>query len=241
MGTLNILEEIRSHLNNNIDEEYKNNNQKYHREKIVCYGVRTPLVRKIAREYFKEIMQMEKGVIFKISDELFKARYNEEATIAIQWISGMRSQWEEGDFLELERLYSHVDNWGKCDDFCLNVLSHFIVKFPRTKEKIKKWARSENQWKRRASAVVFIQGGSWKIHGGYLKDVFDVADILLHDDEDLVQKGYGWMLKIASESHQEEVFDFVMERRDGMPRTALRYAIEKMPDDLRKRAMEKGQ
>jgi len=60
---------------------------------------------------------------------------------------------------------------------------------------------------------------------------------LLHDPDDLVQKGYGWMLKEASRKHQQEVFDFIQEHKKTMPRTALRYAIEKMPDDLRKEAM----
>jgi len=59
------------------------------------------------------------------------------------------------------------------------------------------------------------------------------------DGDDLVQKGYGWMLKAASEAHQEEVYDYVMKNKAKMPRTALRYSIEKMPDALRKKAMEK--
>jgi len=52
-----------------------------------------------------------------------------------------------------------------------------------------------------------------------------------------VQKGYGWMLKAASEAHQQEVFNFVMRNKTRMPRTALRYAIEKMPPELRSQAM----
>ncbi len=62
---------------------------------------------------------------------------------------------------------------------------------------------------------------------------------MLLDNDDLVQKGYGWMLKAASESHQKEVFDYVMKNKARMPRTALRYAIEKMPKDLKVKAMEK--
>jgi 3-methyladenine DNA glycosylase AlkD len=54
----------------------------------------------------------------------------------------------------------------------------------------------------------------------------------------LVQKGYGWMLKVASQSHQQEIFDFVMKNKSSMPRTALRYAIEKMPTDLKELAMK---
>ena len=59
------------------------------------------------------------------------------------------------------------------------------------------------------------------------------------DTDDLVRKGYGWMLKSASQAHQQEVFAYVMRHKDAMPRTALRYAIEKMPGDLKARAMEK--
>jgi 3-methyladenine DNA glycosylase AlkD len=55
----------------------------------------------------------------------------------------------------------------------------------------------------------------------------------------MVQKGYGWMLKEASKKHQPEVFDYVMSKKARMPRTALRYAIEKMPVEMRRRAMER--
>ena len=55
----------------------------------------------------------------------------------------------------------------------------------------------------------------------------------------MVQKGYGWMLKEASRLHQKEVLDYVLRHKDDMPRTALRYAIEKMPESLRKHAMAK--
>jgi len=76
--------------------------------------------------------------------------------------------------------------------------------------------------------------------GKFLKDIFEIADILLLDEDDLVQKGYGWMLKAASQAHQQEVFDYVVRNKKTMPRTALRYAIEKMPKDLRLQAMSKS-
>jgi 3-methyladenine DNA glycosylase AlkD len=57
-------------------------------------------------------------------------------------------------------------------------------------------------------------------------------------ENSLVQKGYGWMLKAASKLHQQEVFDYVMKKKSIMPRTSLRYAIEKMPKNLKIIAME---
>ena len=69
--------------------------------------------------------------------------------------------------------------------------------------------------------------------------IFEIAEILITDTDDMVRKGYGWMLKAASQAHQDKVFDFVMNHRTIMPRTSLRYAVEKMPADLKLRAMAK--
>ena len=71
----------------------------------------------------------------------------------------------------------------------------------------------------------------------YLDEVLKIAKSLLFDEEDLVQKAYGWMLKEASNANQKIIFDFVMKYKLSMPRTALRYAIEKMPANLKKQAM----
>lgn len=67
----------------------------------------------------------------------------------------------------------------------------------------------------------------------------EIASILLRDPDDIVQKGYGWMLKEASRLHQPEVFQFVLDHKREMPRTALRYAIELMPEEIRKTALLK--
>jgi 3-methyladenine DNA glycosylase AlkD len=72
-----------------------------------------------------------------------------------------------------------------------------------------------------------------------MDDVFEISDNLLKDKDDLVQKGYGWLLKEASRLHQNEVFEYVMKNKRDMPRTALRYASEKLPRDLRDAAMKK--
>ena len=73
----------------------------------------------------------------------------------------------------------------------------------------------------------------------FLNDIFYTADRLLLDNDDLVQKGYGWMLKEATNLFQKDIFNYVIKNKDTMPRTALRYAIEKMPANLKKRAMTK--
>jgi 3-methyladenine DNA glycosylase AlkD len=75
-------------------------------------------------------------------------------------------------------------------------------------------------------------------YGKFLNDVFEIANRLLKDEDDLVRKGYGWMLKAASQAHLKEVFNYIMKNKKDMPRTALRYSIEKMPLDLKAEAMK---
>jgi len=108
--------------------------------------------------------------------------------------------------------------------------------YPEYISELKRWAKLDNRWMRRAAAVTLIIPAR---HGLFLDDIFEIATLLLHDRDDLVQKGYGWMLKAASQAHCNEVFNFVMRHKATMPRTALRYAIEKMPDEMKKDAMAK--
>jgi len=129
-----------------------------------------------------------------------------------------------------------VDNWAKCDTLCNHTLGSFIGQYPEYIGTLKDWTRSENRWLRRASAVTLILPAR---KGMFLEDVLQISDLLLKDKDDLVQKGYGWLLKEASKKHQEEVYDYIMKRKGEMPRTALRYALEKMPEDLRRSAMKR--
>jgi 3-methyladenine DNA glycosylase AlkD len=108
--------------------------------------------------------------------------------------------------------------------------------YPKFAANLTDWSRSKNSWKKRASAVSLIILAR---KGFFLAEIFEIADTLISDPDDLVQKGYGWMLKAASEAHQTEVFDFVVSRKGIMPRTAFRYAIEKMPPERRAEAMKK--
>jgi 3-methyladenine DNA glycosylase AlkD len=89
---------------------------------------------------------------------------------------------------------------------------------------------------RRAAAVSLIVPAKRR---KFLDDVFAIADLLLTDNDNMVQKGYGWLLKEASRKHQKDVFDYVMKNKKAIPRTALRYVIELMPKELKAEAMKK--
>lgn len=161
----------------------------------------------------------------------------EEAFIACDWSYRVKKEYEPGDFTVFERwIEKYVTNWATCDTFCNHTVGTLIEKFPGLLPKLKKWALSENRRMKRASAVTMIIPAR---KGLFINDIFEIAGILLRDTDDMVQKGYGWMLKAASEAHPGEVFAFVTARKAVMPRTAYRYAIEKMPPEMKDEAMKK--
>jgi 3-methyladenine DNA glycosylase AlkD len=233
----NIIERIREDLALNADEKTKSSSTRFFKEKITCYGVKSAFVGKIAKEHFNEIRNKDKKDIFALCEELFRSDYCEESFIASAWAYMLRNNYSEDDFFIFERwIEIYVNNWAKCDTLCNHTVGTFIETFPAYVENLKLWTASDNRWMRRASAVTLILPAR---KGNFLKDVFEISDSLLKDKDDLVQKGYGWMLKEASKAHQQEVFEYVIKNKKDMPRTALRYAIEKFPKDLRAKAMEK--
>lgn len=233
----NIVSRIREDLALSVDEKTKASSSRFFKEEVLCYGVKSALVGRIAKNYFNEIESENKKIIFSLCEELFRSDYCEEAYIAAEWAYQVREAYSEDDFFIFEMwIKNYINNWAKCDTLCNHAVGSFIEKFPAYIENLKTWTASDNRWVRRAAAVTLILPAR---KGNFLKDVFEISDRLLKDRDDLVQKGYGWLLKEASKTHRQEVFEYVMRNKKDMPRTSLRYAIEKLPTDLRAKAMEK--
>ena len=235
----NIIEEIRLTLQERGDSQIRNSSSRFFKkgEEALVYGVNTKEVNAIANEFCKRVKSFSKTGIFALCEELWKSKYLEEAIIACKFTESLKKQYEPADFKIFERwVNKYVNNWADCDTFCNHTVGTFIMIYPEFVKELKEWAKSSNRWMKRASAVSFIIPAR---KGLFLKEIFEIADILLLDKDDLVQKGYGWMLKAASQSNQEKVFDYIISKRKVMPRTALRYAIEKMPQELKTEAMKK--
>jgi 3-methyladenine DNA glycosylase AlkD len=235
-----ILNDLKKELKKNIDEKYREGSFRFFKEEVKILGVRTPIVRRISKDYFKQIKNLDKKEILALSEALLKLGYLEYNTVAISWARMLKKDYQESDFKVFKSwLNKYVDNWATCDDFCTHVIHEFIEHFSRVIPQIKSWTRSKNRWLRRAAAVSFVTVNKKFYNKKNIEDVFEVARTLLKDKDDLVQKGYGWMLKSAADAQQKKVFDFVIKHKKEMPRTALRYAIEKMPKKLKKEAMKK--
>lgn len=233
----NLIQTIRSELEKKASEKGKLSGQRYFKEEIKLYGMKGADIHKLSKKYYQEIKDRSKSDIFSLCDQLWQSGYIEEAAIACNWSYYIHKRYEPADFEIFEGwVEQYVSNWATCDTLCNHTVGTLLEMYPEYLPELIKWAKSPNRWMRRAAAVSLIIPAR---HGKFLSEILSIADELLHDNEDLVQKGYGWMLKAASESHQNEIFEYVIRNKKIMPRTALRYAIEKMPGKLKAAAMEK--
>jgi 3-methyladenine DNA glycosylase AlkD len=232
-----ILAQIRQDLQANMDPQTQKTFQRFFKEQVKYYGVKTPTVGKIAKKYWKQVKTLGKQAVFKLCEELYRSDYTEEAFIVASWLPKYLDNLEPGDLATFKGwIERYINNWAKCDGFCNHTVGDLIQKFPEIISEVKSWAKSENRWLKRAAAVSLIVPAK---RGGFVKDAFEICDVLLADGDDMVQKGYGWLLKEESRNHQKEVYDYVVKNKHVMPRTALRYAIESMPKELKAKAMSK--
>lgn len=232
-----ILNKVREELEKKSDDKTKAGSQHFFKEKVNVIGVKASDVQRISKEVFNFFKLKEKAQIFNLCEKLWQSDFLEESFIACDWSYKVHKEFVPADFEIFESwIKKYIDNWASCDTFCNHTVGEFIEMYPEYISKLKEFAKSDSRWLKRAAAVSLIVPAK---KGKFFKDILEIADILLLDSDDLVQKGYGWLLKVASQAHQYDVFDYVVKNKAVMPRTALRYAIEKMPQDLKKIAMSK--
>ncbi|MDD3859519.1 MAG: DNA alkylation repair protein [Bacteroidales bacterium] len=232
-----IVDDICHQLEAVSTEKNRTAGERFFKEKVNLMGVKSKELKEVSKIAFNKIKDLPKIEFFIICESFWKTGFLETGFIAGDCAYRYRKNLTPDDFETFERWIDlYVNNWASCDSFCNHTIGEFLVMYPEFINRLKIWAKSDNRWLRRASAVSLIIPAR---KGKFLSDIFEIADILLIDKDDMVQKGYGWMLKSASQFYQSEVYEYVIKNKATMPRTALRYAIEKMPAELKKEAMKK--
>jgi len=236
-----ITTQVRKELISRLDKEFAKGGQRFFKDKIKIRGVKAAKVREVSKQYLKDIDQMSNKEVYSLAEELMSSGYYEDLVVAFDFTKRIKNRFANKDFKTFERwLKKYVTNWAACDGFCMYIMSFFLEKYPSRIPNVKYWSKSKKTYVRRAAAVSFITSSKRGfVIQGDVANVFEISEALLHDPEDMVQKGYGWLLKVASQSNQKEVFDFLMKHKQNMPRTAFRYALEKMPQKLKDKAMKK--
>ncbi|HEX7903520.1 MAG TPA: DNA alkylation repair protein [Chitinophagaceae bacterium] len=126
------------------------------------------------------------------------------------------------EFYELYmRRHDRINNWDLVDLGCLYMTGSYL--FDKSRAILYKLAKSKNIWERRSA----ILSTCYFIRQGDLADTFKIAEMLVNDKEDLIHKATGWMLRFAGDKNPKQLFVFLDKHAATMPRTLLRYSIEK--------------
>ena len=190
----------------------------------VFIGLTVPQSRNIAIKF--------KDLEFADIIELLKSKIHEERLIVLL-ILVHKFQKEP---LEQRRIYDfyiknikYVNNWDLVDLSSDKIVGGYLIDKP--KEILLKFANSENIWEKRIAMIStynFIKNNKFK-------DSLKIAEILVNDKNDLIQKAVGWMLREIGNRDREQELKFLKKYYKKMGRTALRYALEKFPESLRKK------
>ena len=115
------------------------------------------LLAKSPKKYWSRVKTLDKQEIFALCEELYRSDYTEEAFIVSFWLPEYIDNLEPSDLATFKQwIERYINNWAKCDGFCNHTIGDLIQKYPEILAEVKSWAKSENRWLKRASAVSLI-------------------------------------------------------------------------------------
>ncbi len=193
-------------------------------------GVRVPAVRLVARKY-RNIQHCQALI-------LLKSLFHEERLLALIILG---HKYQNGGRDEQEKIFRayldhtrHINNWDLVDASAEHIVGAHLDR--RSRLPLYGLAQSGDIWERRIAVMSTFHF----IKKGEFDETFSIAELLISDSHDLIHKAVGWMLREIGKRDRKVEEDFLQKHYQRMPRTMLRYAIEKFPEDLRKKYL-KGQ
>lgn len=197
-------------------------------------GITVPDSRKIAQKYSNEIK-------LNIVSKLIKNEYHEIRLIALLvLVDKYKKSKNEKEKMEIVNLYlkstKYINNWDLVDLSAHYIIGNYIFNNKKEIKILRDLSKSKNLWEKRISIIstfAFIYKGESSL-------TLEIAETLLNDEHDLIQKACGWMLReVGKRVNEKDLYLFLDKHYINMPRTALRYAIERLPKDKKQYYMTK--
>jgi len=208
--------------------------QKYFKDTVKAYGVSATDIRLLSKDLHKSI-SAEWGLddAVALCDLLFPKPELEAKAVGALILSRFKKEFNKDLFFKVKDWLSrnYLNNWASVDVFCPEVLGSLIVKYPELIQEIKGWTRDPNRWVKRASIVAFLKLTKQE---KYHPHIYEIAQGVFGVDDDLVQKASGWLLREAGKTDMGRLEKFLLKHGAAIPRTTLRYAIERFDEKKRK-------
>lgn len=221
------------------DPERARGAKKYFKEQVEFLGVTSPRMRGIEADIWKRIYgtwTLEDAVAY--AEAMLKRTPHEIRGLGLMVLLRFREEFPPSFPVKVRGWLSagRLDNWALVDVFCPDALGPLLDKDAGFVKEIKTWTADPNRWVKRASAVSFIKLAR---RGRRLDAVYEIAGRLFAVDDDLIHKATGWLLREAGKTDAARLRAFLLKHGPQIPRTTLRYAIERFPEKERLDLMDR--
>jgi 3-methyladenine DNA glycosylase AlkD len=231
-----IAAQIRRALKDGGSAEHAAGVQWFFKEEIKSHGWYTADLRRAARGFRRQVRN-EHGLEFlvKVADQLFSGSILEEKVAAIFLLEKLDAEFGDREFKLFESWLDRISSWADHDGLVHYLIAPMVAAKPARVKSVFRWARSRDRWHRRAACVALIQGTRQQ---KFLPQIKQLSDLLLADEDDMVQKGLGWLLRETVKYDARRAVPYLMKIRSRAPRLVLRTACETLPAVVKNRILE---
>jgi 3-methyladenine DNA glycosylase AlkD len=205
--------------------------ENFFKQEISSRGWRAPELRALAKR-FRKVIYRDAGLdyLVAVADNLFNGRVLEEKVLAVLLLEGLSTELQPKHFKTFESWLARISSWADHDALCNYIIGPLMVNEPRRTARALAWSRSADRWHRRAACVSLIRGVRLK---RFELETEEVCKRLLQDEDDMVQKGLGWLLREAAKYNPDFAVPLLKSIRKTAPRLVLRTGCETLNSTLR--------
>jgi 3-methyladenine DNA glycosylase AlkD len=209
--------------------------QWFFKQEVQSRGWCTAELRKVAMRFRRSIAR-ERGMDFvvQVADKLFSGKVLEEKICAVFLLEKQTAQFSDKEFRLFASWLDRVSSWADHDGLAHYLLAPMVLADPKRSREVFRWARSRNRWRRRAACVALIRGARER---KFFPEIVRLSNQLLRDEDDMVQKGLGWLLREAAKADPRRTVSCLMKIKKRAPRLVLRTACETLPAVTRKQVL----
>jgi len=230
-----VAAKIRRALKEGGSPEHAAGVQWFFKEEIKSRGWYAAALRRAMRQCRREILQKrDLQFLIAVADQLFRGTVLEEKTAGVLLLENLDKQFRDREFRLFESWLDRISSWADHDGLVHDLIAPMIAAKPLRAKFVFRWAKSPDRWHRRAACVALIRGTRAQV---FFPDIVRLSNSLLSDQDDMVQKGLGWLLRETAKFDPQRTVPYLMKIRERAPRLVLRTTCETLPTRTRHRVL----
>jgi len=230
-----VAAKIRHALKTGGSPEHAEGVQWFFKDEVKSHGWYTAELRRAARGFRRDLIKEHGlGFLIQTADQLFSGSVLEEKIAAVFLLEKLGHEFTDREFDLFEAWLDRIGSWADHDALVHDLIAPLVAAKPARIKAIFRWAKSPNRWHRRAACVALIRGTRARM---FFPQIARLSNLLLKDQDDIVRKGLGWLLRETAKFNPAHAIPYLMKIKTTAPRLVLRTACETLPPAIRKQIL----